>query len=73
MSKSSVTVPPLLSSQVTLTESVPTLALAGVPANSLSTAVKVSQPGSAFPLVSVAVYVHESPVSRSAKLLAAKS
>ena len=55
MSKSSVTVPPLLSSQVTLTDRVPTLAFSGVPVNCLSLAAKVSHPGSAFPLVSVAV------------------
>ena len=55
ISKSSVTVPPLLSSQVTLTDRVPTFAFSGVPVNCLSLAAKVSQPGSAFPLVSVAV------------------
>ena len=71
ISKSSLTDPPWPSSQVTLTERVPTLALSGVPVNCLSFAVNVSQPGSAFPLVSVAVYVQEAPESASAKVLAA--
>ena len=55
ISKSSDAVALLPSVQVTLTDSVPTLAFNGVPVNSLVLAVKVSQPGSALPSVCVAV------------------
>ena len=71
MSKSSVTAAELPSVQVTLTDAVPTAPLSGVPLNVRDPALKESQlsesVASAAPLVSAAVYVHESPVSASAK------
>ena len=55
MSKVSLTVPPLLSSAVTLTDTVPTSAAAGVPEKVRVEAVNVSQAGSAVPSDFVAV------------------
>ena len=55
MSKVSLTVPPLLSSAVTLTDSVPALAASGVPAKVREEAVNISHPGSAVSSDCVAV------------------
>ena len=75
MSKSSVTAAELPSVQVTLIEAVPTAPLSGVPLNVRDPALKESQLSesvdSAAPLVSVAVYVQESPESASANEFAA--
>ena len=55
MSKPSLTVPPLPSLAVTVTETVPASAACGLPENVRVAAVKVSHDGSALPSAAVAV------------------
>ncbi len=66
---SSDTLAPAVSVTVTLSGSIPTLSLVGVPIKVIVAGSNVSQEGSAVPSDNVALYVRVSPKSMSAKVL----
>ncbi len=68
--KSSDTPAPAVSVTVTLSGSIPTLSLAGVPLKVIVAGSNVSQEGSAVPSANVALYVRVSPKLTSAKVFA---